>query len=771
MLDDVYAYDADGNVAGITDGFGGIGTRSMNYDGLGRLISVSAPAMWGNAVYTYDPLDNLRTSAVGSRNYSSTYDAAKNRLVSLQSSTSPSITYAYDALGNVTQRGSQAFVFDRANRLTAATGKESYTYDGWGRRVSVTNTASGARRYMLYSQGGQLRYESSTDKTGALTTTEYVYLGGTLVGRQDSTAPVDPPAAPASLTVSPSPANGAYAVTWLASTGATSYELGLLPGTTNTWQPLYAGSALTFAVADPDGGTYRLRVRACTGTTCGDWTYSNYHGVTPRMPAVTAPATAQGSYRVTWSAPASATGYTVEEQVNGGTWARLLTGTTALGIDRPGNVPGSYVYRVQASNEYGTRGWAYSTAVTVVPAVPEAPVLSAPTPNPSTTGSYSLSWAAVGRATAYVLSEQANGGSWVDEAPTTDTLRAYVNVANGSYAYRVQACNAAGCSVWSNVVTASVAQPVAPGAPPSLSVAPNPSPDGHYTVAWPPVTGATSYVLYERANGSAPQVIGLSTPTATAASFTNRADATYTYTVLACSSGGCSAPSASVEAVVAHTTGLPAPATVSGPTTALRSGTAFNVLWSSVAGASRYEVQETALLDTPVATVYGTTATLMGFTRTTRDTAEFEYRVRACDANGCSPWSAMWAHVTIDNGTQRAQGYSTVASYYHTDALGSPVAVTGATGQLTSRRRYEPYGAPADGSYADGPGYTGHVTDAATGLTYIRCAVIPSRPPGRPPPAGSVRARRAGRGGSAAAVRSSGHWPAGIPAVPSRRAR
>lgn len=57
--------------------------------------------------------------------------------------------------------------------------------------------------------------------------------------------------------------------------------------------------------------------------------------------------------------------------------------------------------------------------------------------------------------------------------------------------------------------------------------------------------------------------------------------------------------------------------------------------------------------------------------------------------------------------------------YQHTDALGSPVAVSNETGQLVERTQYEPYGSPI-GKVVDGIGYTGHVMDGATGLTYMQ---------------------------------------------------
>lgn len=59
-------------------------------------------------------------------------------------------------------------------------------------------------------------------------------------------------------------------------------------------------------------------------------------------------------------------------------------------------------------------------------------------------------------------------------------------------------------------------------------------------------------------------------------------------------------------------------------------------------------------------------------------------------------------------------------TYIHTDALGSVVAETDADGNVIKRYDYEPYGAVVGGLVTDGPGYTGHVSDAATGLSYMQ---------------------------------------------------
>ena len=59
-------------------------------------------------------------------------------------------------------------------------------------------------------------------------------------------------------------------------------------------------------------------------------------------------------------------------------------------------------------------------------------------------------------------------------------------------------------------------------------------------------------------------------------------------------------------------------------------------------------------------------------------------------------------------------------TYYYTDVQGTPlVTVDGATG-ATSSVDYRPYGAQTLGAAQDGPGYTGHVEDTASGLVYMQ---------------------------------------------------
>ncbi len=159
----------------------------MSYDGLDRLTQTTAPNQWWiSATTTYDPLDNIRTNQVGNtasflNTY--TYDPATWHLTNLTGHVN--WTLGYDAHGNVTGKGAgnAAYVFDAADRLQSVTGKESYRYDGYGRRVKVTRTSDGKTDYPIYTMGGQLLTE---DDQRSNTRTDYVSLNGSLVAKRSA---------------------------------------------------------------------------------------------------------------------------------------------------------------------------------------------------------------------------------------------------------------------------------------------------------------------------------------------------------------------------------------------------------------------------------------------------------------------------------------------------------------------------------------------------------------------------------------------------------
>jgi RHS repeat-associated protein len=196
ILQDLYAYDENGNVKSITDlrtnPGDGLFNRTMSYDGLDRLDGVSAPGVWGTATYIYDPIDNLRKATVGSRVTSLNYDAGATRLTSVVNDSVNSI-YAYDGNGNISQKGNQTFTFDLANRIASSSLGGSFAYDGHGRRTKIVRN-DGSTHVQVYSQGGQLLWSEKNVAGTYPATLSYHCTTGTLENQQCVTTSTYTPA-------------------------------------------------------------------------------------------------------------------------------------------------------------------------------------------------------------------------------------------------------------------------------------------------------------------------------------------------------------------------------------------------------------------------------------------------------------------------------------------------------------------------------------------------------------------------------------------------
>lgn len=171
-----------------------------------------------------------------------------------------------------------------------------------------------------------------------------------------------------------------------------------------------------------------------------------------------------------------------------------------------------------------------------------APGLSGP--SSSTTGTYTLTWTTVAGATRYQLNQGVNGGAASAVYNSTGTSWSSGVAGNGTYAYQVYACNAAGCSPASATVTVKV---VRIPSTPTLS-GPSSSTRGAYTLTWTASSGATSYHLNWRINGGAESLLYNGTGQSYAAS--HMGNGTYSYQVQACNTTGCSAQSNTVTVTV-----------------------------------------------------------------------------------------------------------------------------------------------------------------------------------------------------------------------------
>lgn len=161
-------------------------------------------------------------------------------------------------------------------------------------------------------------------------------------------------------------------------------------------------------------------------------------------------------------------------------------------------------------------------------------------PSSSSTGSYTISWgAASGTVTAYQLYEATNSGFSGETLAYSGTAlsKAISGKGNGSYYYRVRACNGSLCGGYrtgANPIVVTLAVP----APPASITGPLMNTTGNYTISWSSSTGATRYELWESVFGGpyAKVYDGANT----FKSFSNKPNGEYYYRAKACNAAGCS---------------------------------------------------------------------------------------------------------------------------------------------------------------------------------------------------------------------------------------
>src|SRR5690606_19904676 len=265
---------------------------------------------------------------------------------------------------------------------------------------------------------------------------------------------------------------------------ANNYKLEERPSG-GSWTQVYSDSGISKAISGKSNGTYEYRVRACNSGGCGS--YSVIDSVQVLM-GLAAPnllihsATSTGDYIVSWNTISGATRYRLEEKVNSGSWVEI-SHDDGDDVDHEfySQPNATYSYRVRAcsTSSVSTCGsYSQTKSITVTVAVPGVPTLSVPAT--SSTGSYTVSWNSVSSATTYKLEERPSGGSWTQIHSASGLSKAISGKGNGTYEYRVRACNSGGCGSYSAVDSVQVLMGLAA---PNLLIHSATS-TGDYIVSW-----------------------------------------------------------------------------------------------------------------------------------------------------------------------------------------------------------------------------------------------------------------------------------------------
>ena len=256
---------------------------------------------------------------------------------------------------------------------------------------------------------------------------------------------------------------------------------------------------------------------------------------------------------------------------------------------------------------------------------PTAPVVKLG--NSATSGKPMLTWNAVEGATSYRIYRSTAKGSGYSLLGTT-TATSYTNTgakAGTTYYYRVKACNDAGLSPYSNIVSGQVKSVTPKPSAPVVKIGHSAS-SGKPMLTWNAVSGATSYKVYRATsqNGTY-SLLG----TVTATSYTNtgaKAGTTYYYKVKAVNSAGESAYSNVVSGRATVTTLTMGHSSTSGKP---------QLTWKAVSGAVSYKVYRATakngaytVINTTKALTYTNVGAALGTT--------YYYKVEALNASGKS---------------------------------------------------------------------------------------------------------------------------------------
>ena len=381
--------------------------------------------------------------------------------------------YRVKAVNSVGTSGYSNIVSGKAKPAAPAAPSVTIGNSSTGKPQLTWKAVSGAVKYEVYRSTRQnsgyslLGTTTATSyvNTGASTGTTYYYRvkavnrNGMASGYSNIVSCKAKAAAPAAPSVTAgNSSTGKPRLTWKAVSGAVSYRIYRSESRGTGYSLLGTTSSTSYVnTGASTGTTYYYRVKAVNrnGMASG---YSNIvsckaKAAAPAAPSVTAGNSSTGKPRLTWKAVSGAVSYRIYRSESRGTGYSLLGTTSSTSYVNTGAAAGkTYYYRVKAVNRDGMAS-AYSNIVSGKATLP-APVLNIGLSVSS--GKPMLAWDAVPGATSYRIYRSTSRDSGYSLLATT-TSTSYVNTsaAKGTtYYYRVKACNAAGLSPYSNIVSA-----------------------------------------------------------------------------------------------------------------------------------------------------------------------------------------------------------------------------------------------------------------------------------------------------------------------------
>lgn len=392
---------------------------------------------------------------------------------------------------------------------------------------------------------------------------------------------------------------------------------------------------------------YFHRVLACNSAGCSDAAGPTSATTAPAPPSDLG-ATVVSATRVDLAWTDNSTDeseFRVERSTEGGDWTPIHTSApdATSFSDATATPETSYRYRARACRMAMCSAPGNIANATTGIAPPGAP--SALHATTISTSQIDLSWAAgTGAVDEYRIERRIGStGSFADHDTVAAGSLAYQDTglaANTQYFYRIEACNTGGCSAFSSTVQATTL-PDPPGAPSGLQAEPVDGSPTTIDLQWTASTGTVTEYRIERRLGAAGEFVDRDIVAGTTLSYRDTgltAATQYVYRVEACNSGGCSSTFSNEASATTNPNppGTPADLEVSAVDS---SSSAIDLTWMAPTGVvDEYEIERRTATGsfTPVTAVPDGTLTHedTGLTAST----QYFYRVRACNAGGCSSY-------------------------------------------------------------------------------------------------------------------------------------
>jgi fibronectin type 3 domain-containing protein len=324
---------------------------------------------------------------------------------------------------------------------------------------------------------------------------------------------------------------GQMVLTWTPVTGITWYRVfRAVNGVWSTTPVATVAQTGYLSTGLANSTLYTFKVAALNEGGLGPYS-NNVQGTPLALPTIQSATPGDHQITLTWSAVGGAAAYEIYRRASDAGF--VLIGPAVVGstlVDTGLTNGTQYSYRVRAISPTGASS--FSDAVGATPAAAPQPQLQPPAAAPGnvsaapTTGQVTLTWNPLPDASTYRIYRAVSSGPFSLLTTVAATPYRDLGLTNGTpYSYRIAGHNEAGDGPASAAVTAT--PQAVPNAPTNLSATGG---TALITLAWTPVSGATSYRVYRGTASKAQEPVPLATGLTTSAFVdTAVADGTYYY--------------------------------------------------------------------------------------------------------------------------------------------------------------------------------------------------------------------------------------------------